>query len=259
MTTRTSTKISFPNHRGDMLSGILDAPAGTPDFYGIFGPCFTCPKETHAAAKVCRALAENGIAMMRFDVTGVGGSEGRAADTNFTTRLADMQSAYDFMAREYAAPRILIGHSISGTAALSAVHGMPAVSVMATIGSPSDPAAIIAKFRRNGNIEENADSATINVLGTKHTFGAHFVPDMLAQKTAEDTARITQKLFIFHAPHDRIVSYDNAETMLSRATQSDAELIRLDDAATHLFENRADDALLVADTLLSWCRLHMTP
>lgn len=256
--TRTSTKISFPNGRGQMLAAILDAPAVTPLFYGIFGPCFTCPKETHAAAKVCRALAEDGVAMLRFDVTGVGGSEGKAVDTNFTTRLADMQAAYDFLSAQYAAPKIFIGHSISGTAALSAVKNMADIALLATIGSPSDPAAIIAKFRRNGDIEENADGATINVLGTPHRFGAHFVPDMLSQDVAGDTAQMTQKLMVFHAPHDRIVSYDNAETIVSRANAAaDAELIRLDDEATHLFENRGDDALFVAETIMLWCRQHI--
>ncbi|MFN7114725.1 MAG: alpha/beta hydrolase [Alphaproteobacteria bacterium] len=257
MNARTSTKISFPNGRGQQLAAILDAPADTPLFYGLFGPCFTCPKETHAAAKVCRALAEDGVAMLRFDVTGVGGSEGRAADTDFTSRIGDMRAAYDFLAAAYAAPKIIIGHSISGTAALSAVRHMPDIGLVATIGSPSDPAAVIAKFRRNGDIDENENGATINVLGTPHHFGAHFVPDMLAQTVAEDTAGLDRKLMVFHAPHDRIVSYDNAETITARAAHADAELIRLDDAATHLFENRGDDALFVAETIMLWCRRHL--
>jgi len=257
MSTRTSTKVTFQNGRGQRLAGILDAPAQTPLFYGLFGPCFTCPKETHAAAKVCRALAEDGVAMLRFDVAGVGGSEGRAADTDFTTRIGDMRAAYDFLAQEYAAPKILIGHSISGTAALSAVRHMPAIGLVATIGSPSDPAAVIAKFRRNGDIDETPEGATINVLGTPHHFGPHFVPDMLSQPVIEDTAVLDRKLMVFHAPHDRIVSYDNAETIVARAPAADAELIRLDDDATHLFENRAEDALFVAETLMLWCRRHL--
>lgn len=257
MNTRTSTKVSFPNGRGQMLAAILDAPAQTPLFYGLFGPCFTCPKETHAAAKVCRALAEDGVAMLRFDVTGVGGSEGRAVDTDFTSRIGDMRAAYDFMAAHYAAPKIMIGHSISGTAALSAAAHMPDVGLIATIGSPSDPAAVIAKFRRNGDITESAEGATINVLGTPHHFGPHFVQDMLSQTVAEDTAALRRKLMVFHAPHDRIVSFENAETITARAENAQAELIRLDDDATHLFENRADDALFVAETIMLWCRQHL--
>lgn len=255
--TRTSTKVFFPNAQGEQLAGIVDAPAETPWLYGIFGPCFTCPKETHAAAKVCRALAENGIAMLRYDVTGVGASKGREVDTNFTTRINDMRAAHGFMQQNYGIPRLVIGHSISGTTALSAVKDMPDIRLVATIGSPSDPAAVIEKFRRKGDIEETAEGATINVLGTPHRFGPHFVPDMLSQNVAEDTAALTRKLMVFHAPNDRIVSYDNAETIIARATSAAAELIRLDDAATHLFENRADDAQQVAQTILQWCRQNL--
>ncbi len=252
--TRTSAKISCPNGPGQTLAAILDAPADEPLFYGLFGPCFTCPKETHAAAKVCRALAEAGIAMLRYDVTGVGGSQGKEIDTNFTTRIADMRAAHDFMATEFSAPKIVIGHSISGTTALSAAKHMPDIRLVATIGSPCDPTAIIEKFRRNGDIAESADGAVINVLGTPHHFGLHFVPDMLSQTVAEDTAALACKLMVFHAPNDRIVSYDNAEKIARRAVNADADLYRLDDAATHLFENRADDALQVANTILNWCR-----
>lgn len=255
---RTSTKVFFDNGKGQKLAGILDAPSDTPAFYGIFGPCFTCPKETHAAAKTCRALAENGVAMLRFDVTGVGGSEGSAPDTNFTTRLEDIQAAAKFLADTYAVPKILIGHSISGTAALSAVKHLPTIQLLATIGSPSDPTAIIEKFRRNGDIEETESGATINVLGTPHHFGQGFVENMLGQNVAEDTAALACKLLVFHAPHDSIVHYSNAGVIVDRASaQSDAELVTLSDEATHLFENRNDDALFVAETIMQWCRMHL--
>ena len=257
---RTSNKVFFDNGHGQKLAGILDAPADTPLFYGIFGPCFTCPKETHAAAKTCRALAEDGVAMLRFDVTGVGASEGHTENTNFTTRLNDLRAAYAFLADNYAAPKLLIGHSISGTAALSAVHDMPDIQVMATIGSPADPSAIIEKFRRLNDIEEDAHGATLNVLGTHHRFGKGFVENMLSQSTADDTTKIDRKLFVFHAPHDAIVHFDNAHKITSRAPEgAGAELITLDEEATHLFENRKEDALFVAETLMQWCRMHLQP
>ena len=256
---RTSTKVFFDNGRGQKLAGILDAPTETPLFYGVFGPCFTCPKETHAAAKTCRALAEDGVAMLRFDVTGVGGSEGHAPDTDFSSRVQDIIAAANFLATEYAAPKILIGHSISGTAALAAAQSLPDIQLLATIGSPSDPTAIIEKFRRNGDIEETAEGATINVLGTPHHFGKGFVENMLGQNVAEDTASLDCKLMVFHAPHDSIVHVSNADVITSRAgTAADAEKIILSDEATHLFENRNDDALFVAETIMQWCRMHLT-
>jgi putative redox protein len=255
---RTSTKVFFDNGRGQKLAGILDAPTEKPLFYGVFGPCFTCPKETHAAAKTCRALADDGVAMLRFDVTGVGGSEGHAPDTNFTTRVNDLIAAAHFLATEYESPKIMIGHSISGTAALSAVQSLPDIQLLATIGSPSDPTAIIEKFRRNGDIDETAGGATINVLGTPHQFGKGFVENMLGQNVAEDTADLACKLFVFHAPHDSIVHASNADIISSRASAAAAaEKIILDEEATHLFENRNDDAVFVAETIMQWCRMHL--
>jgi len=256
---RTSTKVFFDNGRGEKLAGILDAPVGKPLFYGVFGPCFTCPKETHAAAKTCRALAEDGVAVLRFDVTGIGGSEGHAPDTDFTSRVSDMIAAAHFLAAAYETPKIMIGHSISGTAALSAVKRLPAIQLLATIGSPSDPTAIIEKFRRNGDIEETADGATINVLGTPHHFGKGFVTNMLTQNVAADTKDLVCKLFVFHAPHDNIVHISNADVITSRAgTAAEAEKVVLDKEATHLFENRNDDAVFVAETIMQWCRMHLT-
>lgn len=152
----------------------------------------------------------------------------------------------------------MIGHSISGTAALSAVRALPDIQLLATIGSPSDPAAVIEKFRRNGDIEETAEGATINVLGTPHRFGKGFVENMLDQHVAEDTAALACKLFVFHAPHDRIVHVGNADVIVSRASAAAAaEKIILGEETTHLFENRNDDAVFVAETIMQWCRLHL--
>jgi putative redox protein len=250
MTARTSTKISFPNPQGEMLSGILDAPTGTPRLYGVFGPCFTCVKESHAAAKTCRALAEDGIAMLRFDTTGVGASAGDAAAGTFSGRIGDLLSAARYLAENHEAPKLLVGHSISGTAALSAVLQLPTIEALATIGSPADTQATLGKFRSNGDIRETAEGADINVLGTTFHFGKEFVPDMEAQDVAADTAKITCKVFVFHAPNDAIVAYKNADAIAARARN--AEIVTLDREATHLFENRNDDALFVARTLSAW-------
>ena len=243
----STVKFSFKNHTGIKLAGLIDMPAGEPIAFGIFGPCFTCVKQSNGAVKICRALAERGIAMLRFDTTGVGESEGDLGKTNFSTRIDDLLSAYAALAEIYRPPILLAGHSISGTAALTAVHHMPAIKVVATIGSPSDPQGTIAKFRESGILTESATTATINVLGRVIDFDNSFVTDMLAQKTAEDTARITQKLLIFHAPNDTIVNYKNAEIMAARNPH--ARLIRMAESATHLFEKGLDDANFVAEKI----------
>lgn len=253
---RSSKRLRFSNGRGDTLAGILDLPEGEPLFFGLFAPCFTCPKEQHGAFKICRAFAQAGAAMLRFDVTGTGESTGSLAETNFTTRILDMIAASRALEQEFQAPKILLGHSISGTAALSAVKYLPHIQAFATIGSPRDPASIIEKFKRKQQIHDVENGVEVDVLGRKVFFKKDFVNDMLKQTVVEDTAKNDRKLFIFHAPHDDIVSFDNARAIYDRA-KGDRELVPLDEEATHLFENRSDDAVFIAQTLMDWARAHL--
>lgn len=254
---RKTIKTSFINNHGQRLAALLDTPVDPPLFYAVFAPCFTCTKESHGAAKICRELAENGVAALRFDIAGLGESEGSVSDMNFTSRVDDILSACAFVTKEFEAPKLLIGHSISGTAVLSAAPRLPSLQAIATVGSPADPARVIEKFTRQNLIRDIGDGMIeIMVLGQPVPFKKTFINDLLAQTTAEDTAKIKQKLFIFHAPHDTIVSADEAKIIYGRAT-TDRELIMLDDAATHLFETRKDDAAFVAQTLLGWFRTHL--
>lgn len=254
--TRRSLPFRFTNAQGQKLAGILDMPAEDPLFFGVFAPCFTCTKESHAAAKVCREMAEHGAAMLRFDITGLGASEGDFSRTNFTTRIHDIVAACHALSAAYRPPALLIGHSISGTASLSAARHLPFLQAVATLGAPRDPAYVIEKFRKFGQMEVFGDRVEVVVAGRRIAFHPSFVEDMLAQRVAEDTATIIQKLFVFHAPHDDIVSFANAQEIFDRA-RCDRELVTLDDGATHLFENRKDDAVSVAETLLDWFRTHL--
>lgn len=254
--TRRTIRHKFSNGRGQELAALIDMPAGEPLFWGVFAPCFTCPKESHGAAKICRALAEDGAAMMRFDVTGLGESEGRFADTNFSTRVQDIVAACREVEKHFAPPKLLIGHSISGTAAIPAMKELPSLQALATIGSPRDPSYVIDKFRAHNHLIYNEDTIDVIVVGRKVSFKKSFVEDMTSQHVPEDTAELTCKLFVFQAPFDNIVSFENAQAIYDRAT-CDKELITLDEQATHLFENRKDDANFVAETLMDWFRTHL--
>jgi len=255
---RKSIKYSFDNGRGQKIAATLDTPEGAPDFYGVFAPCFTCVKESHGAAKISRAMAELNIAMLRFDMTGLGESEGDFAETNFTTRVADIIAACQAVARDFAPPALLVGHSISGTAALKAQSAIPSLQAIATVGAPADPAHIIDKFRRLNAITPKGNGMVdIMVMGQRVTFKESFIDDMLAQDVEEETRAIDRRLFIFHAPHDNVVHFDNAELILERAAKADAELIPLSEAGTHLFETRKEDAIFVAETLADWFRTHL--
>lgn len=250
-----SVKFTFSNGRGQALSGILDLPKEAPLFYGVFAPCFTCTKESHAAHKVCRAMAERGAAMLRFDMTGLGGSGGSFAETNFSTRILDIIAACHALAAEYQPPKFLIGHSISGTAALEAAGHLPHIQLLATLGSPRDPAYVVDKFRRNGQIALKGDIAELTVAGHKVIVRKEFIDDMLAHDTAAATAACRKKLLVFHAPHDDIVSFENAQAIYARAT-CDKELLTLNESATHLLEQGAEDAATIAEAVCGWFALH---
>lgn len=246
----TPRSIPFPfmNSRGHRLAGLIDMPAETPRFYGVFAPCFTCTKEAHAAHKICRRLSLMGGAMLRFDGTGTGFSKGDFTDTNFSTRVDDILSAVRAFEEEHGTVTLLVGHSIGGTAALSAVKSLPNVEALATLGSPSDPAYVIEKWKRNGQMELLENDMTVVVAGRKVPLKKSFIDDMHAHDVPRDTASFDKSLFIFHAPHDEIVNFDNARTIYGRAN-CDKELLSLSESATHLLERGDADADFIAGVL----------
>jgi putative redox protein len=131
--------VSFENDDGQTLAGLMALPSGTPRGFALFAHCFTCSKNLKAATNISRALAEAGIAVLRFDFTGLGQSEGEFADTNFSSNVSDLLAAVRFLEQQYEAPRILLGHSLGGTAVLQAAAEVPSSVAVATVGSPADP------------------------------------------------------------------------------------------------------------------------
>ena len=251
---RISEKTSFDNSRGDLLAGIIDRPTGDAMAWAVMGPCFTCVKESHASSKVARALAERGVGVLRFDTTGFGASTGDALATNLTTRIGDLIAACTHLAHLYGAPRLMIGHSMSGTAALSAATQIDSIDTLVTIGSPCDSQTTIARFKRDQLIStdpEQAGQIVINVLGRPVPFYASFIDDLMAGTVAQDTARFTGTLIAAHAHNDDIVEYENAETIAKRATAArKASVLTLPDSAGHLLMKGSADAELLADKII---------
>jgi putative redox protein len=247
---RKSIKFSFPNGRGQMLAGVFDLPTRhAPLYYGVFAPCFTCTKQSHAAAKVCRILAENGVGMLRFDLTGLGESEGDFADTNFSTRILDIIAACKAVDAEFEPPKLLVGHSISGTAALSAVKQLPSIQLLATVGSPQDPRYIIDKLRRLKHLDVSGADAEMTIAGHKIIVRKSFIDDVDLHDVEVDTANLPCKLVVFHAPNDTTVDFTNAEEIFARA-RGDKELVPLSPTATHFLDNGTEDAAMVVEVLL---------
>ena len=72
-------KISFENKSGHRLAALLDLPVDdAPIAYALFAHCFTCSKSYKGVARVSRALAAEGVAVLRFDFTGLGGRKAAA-------------------------------------------------------------------------------------------------------------------------------------------------------------------------------------
>lgn len=250
---RISEKHSFDNGRGNTLAAILDRPQDAPRLTAVFGPCFTCVKESHAASKIARALAERGIAVLRIDTTGFGESSGDPLTTNLSSRIADLAAAARYLGDIIAPPRLLIGHSMSGTAALSAWREIPSAEMIVTIGSPRDSEQTIARFTRDGLLApdpQDDSRVVINVLGRMTVFDQSFVADMMAGTGAADTAAFTGTILAAHAKSDDIVEYEEAEAIVARAKNArHAEVLTLPDTAGHLFLKGAADAEFLAEKI----------
>ncbi len=194
--------------------------------------------------------------MLRFDLTGLGASEGDFAETSFSTRILDIVAACTALEKEYAAPKLLIGHSISGTAALAAASQVPSLQAVATLGAPADPQHVVRGLRSQNLIAVNGDMAEMTVTGRKYTVRKTMVDDMESYDMGQAMAALKKRLFIFHAPHDDIVPFRNAAEIQSRA-ECDAEILPLSEGATHLLERGDADATFLAETLSGWFDLHL--
>jgi uncharacterized OsmC-like protein/alpha-beta hydrolase superfamily lysophospholipase len=248
MTTRFE-KLTFPGSQGASLAGRLELPAGEPRAFALFAHCFTCTKDIFAAGRIAEALARHGIAVLRFDFTGLGASEGDFAHTNFTSNVEDLVKAADFLRDTYMAPKILIGHSLGGAAVLAAAHRVPEAAAVATIAAPADPVHVAHLFTDKRAEIEAEGEAEVLLVGRPFRIRKQFLDDVANQNSAEKLAKLGKALLIFHAPRDQIVGIENAGAIF-QAARHPKSFVSLDDA-DHLLTRRAD-AIYVADVLAAW-------
>ena len=246
----TSEKLTFPSATGETLAGRLERPAvGKPEAYALFAHCFTCTKDIFSASRIAGALAESGIAVLRFDFTGLGHSEGEFANTNFSSNVADLLAAADFLRQEHEAPKILIGHSLGGAAILSAAPQVPEANAVVTIGAPADPSHVQHLFQEARPEIEAQGEAEVLLSGRTFRIKKQFLEDIENQKLEAHIGGLRKALLVFHAPHDKTVEIDNARQIFM-AAKHPKSFISLDDA-DHLLTNKADGRY-VASVLASW-------
>jgi uncharacterized OsmC-like protein/pimeloyl-ACP methyl ester carboxylesterase len=233
-------RLQFAGHSGATLAARLDLPSGPLRAYALFAHCFTCSKDLAAARHIAAELAREGIAVLRFDFTGLGSSEGEFASTNFSSNIADLLSAADYLRDRYQAPSLLIGHSLGGAAVLALAQNIPEVRAVATIGAPADVAHVLKNFGTSLEEIEKSGAAEVDLAGRKFLVRRQFVEDARAQRIKDAVASLKKPLLILHAPLDQSVGIENA-TEIFLAAKHPKNFVSLD-KADHLLSNREDAA-----------------
>ncbi len=242
-------RISFTGHDGNQLAARLDLPDGPVLATALFAHCFTCSKDIPAARRISARLAGMGIAVLRFDFTGLGHSEGEFANTTFTSNVEDLIAAAQYLAGRNMAPSLLIGHSLGGAAVLRARAGIPTVKAIATLGAPADPGHVSHHFENALPEIQQQGSAEVTLGGRPFRIGKAFVDDISESALTPAIADLKAALLVLHAPLDETVSVDNASTIFL-AAKHPKSFVTLDDA-DHLI-TRASDAEYAADVIAAW-------
>jgi len=242
-------KSTFPGSQGEPLAARLDRPAGDIRAYALFAHCFTCSKESLAAARISEALVTQGFAVLRFDFTGLGGSGGDFANTDFSSNVADLRKAADYLRERHRAPSLLIGHSLGGAAVLAAAADIPEAAAVATIGAPAEPGHVAAHLSSARPEIEARGEAEVGIGGRVFRIRKEFLQDIEGYRLQEAIGNLRKALLVFHAPHDEIVGLENAERIF-RAAKHPKSFVSLDGAG-HMLGRKAD-AYWVAGVLSAW-------
>lgn len=243
------SKITFKNNNGETLAARLDEPEGEITSYALFAHCFTCTKDIFGASRLARGLKEKGVALLRFDFSGLGESEGDFANTNFSSNVDDLVAAANFMRAELQAPSMIIGHSLGGSAVLAAASQIPEAKAVVTIGSPSDVSHVAHNFESAlDDIEKNGE-AEVCLVGRPFKIKKQFLDDVKTVKLEKAVSSLGKALLVMHAPMDETVGIESAGQIFSWAKHPKS-YVSLDDA-DHLI-SRKKDAEYAAKVIAAW-------
>ncbi|MFZ3310827.1 MAG: bifunctional alpha/beta hydrolase/OsmC family protein [Xanthobacteraceae bacterium] len=242
-------RFDFVNARGEKLAALLDRPDGPARAVALFAHCFTCGKHNRAARHIAEGLKLHGIAVLRFDFTGIGASEGEFANTTFSSNADDLVAAADHLRRTLAAPAILIGHSLGGAAVLAAAHRVPEAKAVVTIAAPFDPAHVVGLFGEKIAEFGDQDEVEVTLAGRPFKVRRSFLEDINQQNLGEHVGRLHKALLVFHSPTDDTVGIDNASHIFTTAKHPKSFISLA--GADHLI-SKASDAAYVARVIASW-------
>ena len=249
-------KITFPNAEGVSLSAHLEMPInGRARAYAVMAHCFTCSKNLHAAQHISHALTQKGIAVLRFDFTGLGESEGEFEDTNFSSNVEDLVAAAAFLEEHHEAPQLLVGHSLGGAAVLLASLRIDSVNAVITVAAPAQPAHLQKIFADDLDTIEQEGEAKVTLGGRTFTITRQLLQDLKEAHRKHDFTRIKCSLLILHSPTDTVVSIDNAAEIYQQAHHPKS-FISLDNA-DHLL-TKATDSQYAGEMIATWAQRYLT-
>lgn len=252
-----SLRTEFPGSQGATLAARLDTPdtpGPAPRAWAVFAHCFTCSKDTRAAAHISRALAAAGFGVLRFDFTGLGGSGGDFANTHFSSNVDDLVAAADWLRSTHGAPALLLGHSLGGAAVLAAAHRIPDALAVVTLAAPFDPAHVTHQFGGELQVIAERGQATVTLAGRPFTITRAFLDDLGGQAQAERIRQLRRPLLVMHPPLDRVVGIDNAAAIFKAALHPKS-FVSLD-GADHLLD-REQDARFAAGIIAAWASRYL--
>ena len=250
----TTERITFDGHAGHPLAARLDLPQGPHLGTALFAHCFTCSKDIPAARRIAGRLAAMGIAVLRFDFTGLGHSGGEFENTSFSSNVDDLVKAAEYLAGRDMPPGLLIGHSLGGAAVLKAAGQIDSVKAVVTIGAPFDPEHVTHNFKSAISDICKEGMADVCLGGRPFKIAREFIEDISKAELAPAIANLKRALLVLHAPLDTVVSIDNAAEIFTTAKHPKS-FVTLDEA-DHLI-SKAKDAEYAASVIAPWAARYM--
>lgn len=247
-------KITFTGHSGHELAARLDLPDGPVKATALFAHCFTCSKDIPAARRIAGRLAAEGIAVLRFDFTGLGHSDGEFANTHFSSNVGDLLAAAAHLGERGMAPALLIGHSLGGAAVLKAAAQIASTRAVVTLGAPADPGHVVHNFGAALDTIAADGAAEVCLAGRPFTIKKGFLDDLADSAILDDVAALRRALLVLHAPTDATVGIDNAAEIF-QAAKHPKSFVTLDNA-DHLI-SRAEDAEYAAAVIAAWAARYL--
>ena len=245
-------RVTFENSNGISLAGIIDQPEGKTRLTAVWAHCFTCTKDLKATVKISRALAAAGIAVLRFDFTGLGGSQGDFSETNFQTNLQDLQAAVHWMGTHSGQVDFVIGHSLGGAAAMAASMDLDSVRAVVTLASPSDTYHLSDVLAGLNPKIETEGVGDVVIGGITHTVKKQMLDTLRSYDLQEAVKGLQKPHLILHSPADKTVDYRHA-LQLFHWTGGPKSLVTLN-GSDHLLVNRKEDIEEVTNIIAAWAQ-----